>query len=317
MPADLDIRLLRHFVVVAEELHFGRGARRLFIAQQALSRDVRRLEDRLGVPLFERTTRRVALTAAGELLLSRARALIALHDETVALVRGDDSPLLVDLVAPGLTPSRVLTAARAADPAAEFFARFHDGRDAVLAALAGGGLDVAFVRLHGGPAAAPGSAVRRQLLRLEPVVLLVPVRHPLAGRAEVPVGELTDGSVCWLAGDHVTPEWEDAARQLLGTSEALSHPHVRGADELAHHVLSRDTPVLTLASQPPVPGAVLRPLVAPVPLYPWTMVWRREAERHRGLLALRESAAALAGREGWLRAPPGAWLPEPEARSID
>lgn len=313
MHADLDIRLLRHFVVVAEELHFGRGARRLFVAQQALSRDIRRLEQRIGAPLLDRTTRRVALTAAGELLLVRARQLLALHDQTLRELRGHETPLLVDVVAQGHTPALVVAAARGRGCPTEFFARFLAGRDAALAALTAGGLDVTFVRWHGGRAGPPGSVLGRRLIRLEPIVLVVPVRHPLAALAEVPVTQLADGSVCWLAGDHVTPEWEDAARQLLGSQSMLAHPHVRGADELAHHVRSRDTPVLTLASQPAVEGAVIRPLVAPVPLYPWSMVWRREARQHPGLRALRDAGSALAGDQGWLRAPTGAWLPEPEA----
>ena len=66
---DLDTRLLRAFVTVAEELNFTRAAERLLLAQQALSAQIRQLETRLGVRLFERTTRRVRLTEAGELLL--------------------------------------------------------------------------------------------------------------------------------------------------------------------------------------------------------------------------------------------------------
>src|SRR4029453_7831671 len=68
---ELDVRLLRYFVAVAEELHFTRAANRLFVAQQALSRDIQRLEERVGVPLLERTTRRVTLTPAGQQLLVR------------------------------------------------------------------------------------------------------------------------------------------------------------------------------------------------------------------------------------------------------
>jgi DNA-binding transcriptional LysR family regulator len=81
---DLDTRLLRGFVAVAEELSFTRAAQRLFIAQQALSAQIRQLEDRLGVELFERTTRRVALTEAGEQLLPHARAALAALDAGVA-----------------------------------------------------------------------------------------------------------------------------------------------------------------------------------------------------------------------------------------
>jgi DNA-binding transcriptional LysR family regulator len=80
MPDELDPRLLRYFVAVAEELHFTRAAARLYGAQQALSRDIARLERQLGVRLFTRTTRRVALTREGQRLLVRARELLALRE---------------------------------------------------------------------------------------------------------------------------------------------------------------------------------------------------------------------------------------------
>src|SRR6266511_2133140 len=112
MADELDPRLLRHFVAVAEELHFTRAAARLYLAQQALSRDISRLERQLGVRLFTRTTRWVALTPEGERLLVRACELLALHDQTLQEVRESDRPLLVDLLAEGHTPARVLGAAR-------------------------------------------------------------------------------------------------------------------------------------------------------------------------------------------------------------
>src|SRR3954447_18018424 len=77
---DLDTRLLRAFVTVAEELNFTRAAERLVLAQQALSAQVRQLETRLGARLFERTTRQVRLTEAGELLLPHARAVLEALD---------------------------------------------------------------------------------------------------------------------------------------------------------------------------------------------------------------------------------------------
>lgn len=72
----MDLRQLRHFVAVAEERHFGRAARRLAISQPALSFDIRKLEDRLGVQLLARTSKRVWLTNAGEVLLDEARKLL-------------------------------------------------------------------------------------------------------------------------------------------------------------------------------------------------------------------------------------------------
>ncbi|GAA2124676.1 hydrogen peroxide-inducible genes activator OxyR [Kitasatospora saccharophila] len=87
MIVDLGTRMLRQFIVVAEELNFTRAAARVFVAQQALSQQVRRLEADLGVQLFERNTRQVSLTPAGEVLLADARRLVADADAAVERVR--------------------------------------------------------------------------------------------------------------------------------------------------------------------------------------------------------------------------------------
>jgi DNA-binding transcriptional LysR family regulator len=72
----MDLKQLRYFVAVAEELHFGRAAQRLFISQPALSFDIRKFEERLGVQLLARTNKMVALTNAGQVLLDEARKLL-------------------------------------------------------------------------------------------------------------------------------------------------------------------------------------------------------------------------------------------------
>lgn len=313
MADELDPRLLRYFVAVAEELHFSRAAEKLFVAQQALSRDIRRLEDRLGIRLLDRSTRRVQLTSAGQQLLVRARELIALHDRTVRELRVEQPSLVVDVVARDLTPAAVLEAARGRAPELEFIARFRTGTESAIPLIGAGDLDVGFGREPRLPA-----GLNRQPVRYEPLAVLLPEDHRLAALSAVPLEGLRDSRVCSRAGDHVTAGWEQAVLQLLepfGVDPRDGHPQVLGGDELAQHVRLRNAPVLTLMSQPPVAGAVLRPLVEPVALYPWAMFWRADLD-HPALRALREAAAALAAEQGWLTIPEGAWLPSPEAAAF-
>src|SRR5215469_5394414 len=105
---DLDTRLLRAFVAVAEELNFTRASERLFIAQQALSSQIQQLEGRLGVKLFERTTRRVSLTEAGELLLPFAVATLGALDQGLGALesvrRAEQAVLRVGLSGTAMVP---------------------------------------------------------------------------------------------------------------------------------------------------------------------------------------------------------------------
>lgn len=309
MADELELRLLRHFVMVAEELHFSRAAHRLFIAQQALSRDIRRLEDRLDVPLLNRSTRSVELTEAGRRLLPRAKEMLALHDLALRELL-EEEPLIVDCVDPALTPSIVLDVARHRAPAREFFARFGAPGGPVPS---GPSSDVVFDRLT---RASP--EVSSQLVRYEPLAVLVQEGHPLADRDAVPFEALRETRVCSRAGAQVTPGWLDATAQLLapfGIDPAIGHPVVPGGEELAQHLRLRSAPILTLVSQPPVDGAVLRPVVDPVPLFPWAMMWN-SGLAHPALQELRATAAALSEERGWLDVPDGSWVPSPESRAL-
>jgi DNA-binding transcriptional LysR family regulator len=320
MGDELDPRVLRHFVAVAEELHFTRAAARLYVAQQALSRDIGRLERQLGVRLFIRTTRRVALTPEGERLLVRARELLALHDQTIRELHHLDvgRPLLVDVLAEAHTPTRVLRAARSRVPQAELVARFHGGFGAALQSLLAGRLDVAFGRSEGLGRPFPARQLARRPVRLEPMALLLPEEHPLAALEAVPLDALRGMQVDASVGNDVAPEWVDLAVGLLaafGAEPSPPHLHAVGLEETVQHLRSHGRPILTLLERPVAPGVVVRPLVEPVPLYPWTMAFRREL-RHPGLDALQASVDELAARESWLKVPPDAWIPGPDAATF-
>src|SRR4051812_19735600 len=108
MDRDIELRHLRYFIAVAEELHFGRAALRLHLAQPPLSQQIRKLEEILGYPLFVRTSRAVKLTAAGEVFLERARRTLRnVHEdieEARSIGRGDVGPLRVGFIGSGMLP---------------------------------------------------------------------------------------------------------------------------------------------------------------------------------------------------------------------
>ena len=315
MRPELDLRLVRAFVVVAEELHFTRAASRLYVAQQALSRDIHRLETQVGAQLFARSTRRVTLTADGERLLVHARSLLALNDAALREIHGATRPLLVDVIGEGLTAARVVDAARQTTPQVEFTVRYGGGFGAALPQLLTGRLDVAFGRTEGLGSAFPAELGRR-LVRYEPLALLLLADDPLAGLDVVPLERLRGTVVDASSGNDDAPEWVDLGVALLeefGARPSAPHPHVIGPGETARHLRSHGLPILTMSECPAVEGAVVRRLVEPVPVYPWAIVHRRDA-RPPELAALDAVIGDLARRESWVTLPEGAWLPAADAR---
>ncbi|MEV7197448.1 LysR family transcriptional regulator [Streptomyces sp. NPDC093510] len=311
---DVDPRLLRAFVAVAEELHFTRAATRLYVAQQALSRDVRRLERELGAGLFVRTTRQVTLTADGERLLPYARRVLAAQDDLLAAATGASRPLLVDLNSPGLVFGRILERARELAPDCELMARFESGLTGSAAEIVAGRLDVSFGRYAGlDPALRAG--LDQQPVRYEPMAVLLPAGHPLAELDAVPLDALAGETVYAGAGNPRTLEWTGLARLLFegrGIEIAPPAPLAVGAEEFERVMAKNRNPVLAVVDFPAMPGAELRPLVDPVPLSPVSLVWRKGLV-HPGVTALREAAAALAAEEGWLETPPDGWVPAVDA----
>ncbi|MEU8585294.1 LysR family transcriptional regulator [Streptomyces abikoensis] len=314
---DVEPRLLRAFVTVAEELHFTRAAARLYLAQQALSRDIRRLEREVGAELFSRTTRAVALTAEGERLLPYARRVLAAYEEFAAACAGESRPLLVDVGGPVSTGRRVLAEARRTAPRLELVARYHSGLTGAAERILAGRLDVSFGRVAGLPADVR-AGLEHLPVRLERMAVLLPDDHSSAGCDRVPLDALRGETLYAGAGNPDTAEWTDLAERLFagrGIAVAEPFPGIEGEEEFVRVIRKRGWAVLASEEFIEVPGMVLRPLVDPVPLSPVAMVWRRGL-RHPGLDALRHAAGELAGARGWLERPSGSWLPEADVAGM-
>ncbi|WBX90365.1 LysR substrate-binding domain-containing protein [Achromobacter mucicolens] len=186
----LDGRLLVLFCTLAEELHFARAAARLFMTQPPLTQQIKRLEALVGVPLFERTTRSVKLTPAGEIMHERARRISAdtqlMLREVRRTARGETGSLVI-----GITPSA------ASSPLVSALSQYRDSHPEVRIdlremnsvdmdpALRSRVVEVALMRPH--PLDADIQAV---VVHEEPLVVAVRHNHPLANLRDVSLQEL-------------------------------------------------------------------------------------------------------------------------------
>jgi DNA-binding transcriptional LysR family regulator len=190
----VETRELRYFVAVAEELHFGRAAQRLGIAQPPLSRAIAQLERRLGVVLLERTSRSVGLTEAGEVLLRDGRAALDAVDAADRRTRraalaatGDPGLVIVTKAGASSELLAKLLDAYAAEPGAVAVDVVLCGPAEQERLLRDGRADVAL--LHR-PFDSTAGFDTEELL-IEGQVVLLPSGHPLAGRAHVQMAEVT------------------------------------------------------------------------------------------------------------------------------
>lgn len=237
---DVDLRKLRYFVAVAEHLHFGRAAEALHIAQPALSRQIRALEDELKVQLFVRDRRSTELTPAGEQLLADAGPLLAgaeaLRRRVVLAARG--AAFSVGFM-PGIIVTPAVRRMREAHPELTIevvrlsfedqTAAIHDGR-----------IDVGYVRL---PIDARGLKVVPLLS--EPRVAVVPSEHRLADKDSISVTDLADDHL--LQDPDAVPEWRDIATELR--SGRQQEPPLRSVEEKLEHVAAgRGVVVLPLST---------------------------------------------------------------------
>jgi DNA-binding transcriptional LysR family regulator len=218
MPDDLDLRKLRYFLAVAEELSFIRAADRLHIAQPVLTRQIKVLERELGAELFTRSTRGTGLTPAGARLVEEARRVLrsatAAQRRVRQAARGG-ARLTIGFM-PGILPTATVRAVRERFPGMQVDVVRTSWDDQVEMVL-DGRIDASFIRLP----------VDRRGLRVLPLyaearVAALPATHPLAARESVALAELT--SLRLLQDPAAVPEW-------FGPVERPAGPRARTMEE--------------------------------------------------------------------------------------
>ncbi len=185
--ADLDLRLVRYFVVVADHRHFGRAATALRVAQPSLSRQIRRLEQQLGARLLDRTPQGTRLTEAGEVFLPSAKALLRAAARTAAQTRAAAQPSRITI---GYTTGLIITPAvremRRQQPDADVRA-VHLDWNVARESLLDHRVDAVVTRLP-----FPTDQLHVTILYDEPRVVVVPRDHRLAGKESITIDDIAD-----------------------------------------------------------------------------------------------------------------------------
>ncbi|MFD4502046.1 LysR substrate-binding domain-containing protein [Streptomyces sp. NPDC058457] len=262
----MELRTLRYFVAVAEELHFGRAAARLHMSQPPLSRAIKALEAEMGARLFERSPAGVALTPVGAVLLDEARVLLDQADRLrvrVATAAGAGVltvGLLGDSTDPGVR--RLAQAYRERHPGVEIRIRETDLTDPTCG-LHAGAVDIALTRA---PFDETGLVVRE--LRADPVGALLRADDPLADRESLRLADLADRR--WFR----FPEDTDRLWQSYWNGgEVREGPVVRAVQECRQAVLWNGTVGMTLTDHEPGDGLTVVP-VSDMPPSRVAVAWR-------------------------------------------
>lgn len=240
---NVELRHLRYFVAVAEEASFTSAARRVHVAQQVLSSQIRQLEDALGVQLFERTRKGVTLTPAGEAFLDSAKETLATLDRGISAARNKANVVSgqlsvgLNMAAGGDAPTALLAGFRRAYPDIEVKLKTFDLRSPA-SGLLDRSSDVAFVRP---PVDAP--SLRLEPVAEEPCVFVLPSAHPLARHDELTLADVA--GVPWVTAETSTDgcrptSWRDAwlFNPRPGGDQPIVAATASNIDEWREHVVA-------------------------------------------------------------------------------
>ncbi|MDV6230637.1 LysR family transcriptional regulator [Rhodococcus sp. 06-418-5] len=280
MNLPLELRPLSYFVAVAEELHFGKAAARLHIAQPSLSVQIRKLEHSLGTALFIRDSRHVSLTPAGDKLLEGSRQLLADAERVASLTRqvgrSGRNNLIVGFqanAAAELTPD-ILSAFRALHPDVAVEMQSFDFTDPYVG-LGDGSVDVAFVR----PPVVVQDWLALETLFVEPRVLVVASTSPLAQQDSTSVEEVAGQP---FVARRSPESWRDfwlAVSSRDGETVRLG-AEVSTVDECFEAILSSKGVAFSQASTQRFyarPGLAFVPVTG-IPPTPLSIGWRSDVD---------------------------------------
>ncbi|HEU5158447.1 MAG TPA: LysR substrate-binding domain-containing protein [Streptosporangiaceae bacterium] len=305
----MELRQLRYFVMLAEELHFGRAARRHHIGQSALSQQLRLLERELGVRLLDRNTHHVQLTRGGKILLVEARKILSQVDRAAELVKsGTERPSLRVGILDASYDSAPLILHEVLERHPELKIRqVRTGLTQQYQWLLDGRLDVGFGRAFLAP-----PEIASKLFRLDRMGVLAATHHPFAELESVPVSNLA-GQPVMPADQEQAPELHHLVMEMCRSADVVptlyhgSCDSIQGAGFLV--AMGRCVLCIPASGAPTLPQVCWRPLSSPGALYPWSVLWRQDNESSyvREVVAC---AQELSRERGWLQ-DTGADLPSP------
>ncbi|MFF1815834.1 LysR family transcriptional regulator [Kribbella sp. NPDC058245] len=272
----MELRQMRYFVAVAEELHFGRAAERLYISTPTLSQQIKQLERTVGTTLLIRHSRGVELNPAGQVFLARARETIQAAGLAVKDTRraaGLDEPILrLGLLngVPGWLPAALEQLATERFPAGTVTLEAGTTTDQVRM-LTAGEIDLGLVRL---PLTLPPATMSMELAAEELGVLLV-ADHPLAAVAEIGTDDLADLELIWIPRA-AAPEFHDEALRQLGGELRLSEITMSHSQLRSALLVKRDA--ISLSSRrAATPDVVWRPLAGRPLVARYAAIWRTDS----------------------------------------